>query len=817
MPALSNPTLWRTKPYQATPKAYILDPPVFWQCSVNQTAFANPLSAITYDNGDSTTGKSFYPGQVIRVESSGGDFKGYCYLRAISGSEIRISRTGKGDVDFADNDVLKFLHWYQPRAKIPFVDGVGEVFKDDDNGWDNQTIPLINVGGGSITLPGVLQWQASGVPIADAGVWYAKELPAGDSTVTVNFDGSNSYAASTVQYQWSSQSVEFYGGGAAVSWTGDTTATPSGEFKEGIHWVTLRATDSGNSYIAFHHVLVVITGDNLPSLSIESLQLQGDIDNGWNASFNVLDSDVSDYPRGAPVIVWADESYGGTAGSLNGDSDREHIKFCGYLQQDTTSVTSFTSDWDVQATSLLGFMRELTGFPEFLEAAPGSESGNLSWIASEVGQFDSGNLDAWVYLYYVIGLNTNFFEVASVELPSYGDSYPLVAVDVPDGTLYDQQRLIADALAAKVTCDHQGRLYYRRNPHYMSDSDRAALTTIVSLLAEDRTETLRINANHVRDSAWMVGWGGVANGEVEAVVKCGAPSGSPGQGRDKTIANGQIVADQNELNTRIGRTYAYRNRYVRDMSLSVINPGLVADPAWQEWVAFTLAASGNTRGLSYSGDTWVLKSVSASYDMAGGWSDEEWGLEIPVALGTPAATTLETTPDGRLELQPLPPFEPEDPVEPDPITAEWCYTFNFTQSSFSSTWSGFNSYNINTGFASGLGLQFQSISGSYRCTIQTGLLPSGNELVAIRLIISDFPPPAGNSLVINAAQPSEINGTLPADGDETFTLTPAQAITGAVRINCNWNSASGSAPYLVSVTLWGNGANSGTLTNGVSC
>lgn len=805
MPALSNPTLWRTKPYRGTAKAYILDPPVFWTCSVNQSSFTYPVTTLTYDNADATAGLAFYRGQVIRVESSGGTFKGYCYLRGLdtSTTTITIARTGQGDVDFADNDVLKFLHWYQPRTKIPDISSTGELLKDDDVGWDNNS--LIISGGGSSLVFGANAYAQEAVPLADAGVWYARDIGSLSGAI-VTFDGSNSYTLNGATYLWTSQSVEFYGGAPAVVWTDEDTATPSGTFKQGIHWATLTVTDDTNGYSAQQHVLVVVCGDSFPALEIENMRLRGDLDNGWAATFNVMNDDVSSYPRNAPVLVWAEEDYGATKNiSLNGDDGREHMKFCGYLSSDTTTLDGFVSDWDVEATNLLGFMRNLTGFSQFLEAIPASESG-LGSLPTQQGQFYSDGLSVWTYLYYILSTNTNFFSVASIELPTYGGDYKLVALDVPDGTLDGQLALIAESLAAKVTCDHVGRLYFRRNPHYMSDSDRAALTTIVTLLASDRTGTMTINANEFRDAAWMVGWGGLADGETETIAKCGAPGDSPGQGRDKTVANGQIVQDQDELNTRIGRMYAYRNRDVRDTSIQIINPGQIADPAWQEWVKLTLAASSNTRGLNYSAAEWVLKAVDISYDAAGGWSDETWTLEIPVATGTADATTLPVLPDGGIELSVLPPFTPPEPVTPpETFSYEWGRRYDFRLSDFGSNWT-YPSYTKD--WVNGLGLRAErGGADNWKINLQTPFF-AAVDFVAVRLIFSKGSTESGSALTIVGGNGFEniFTGSFPTTAEKTYIFDTAESCLRVSFLTDFGGGLGVEEPYyLHEVWLWGNG------------
>lgn len=596
MPALTggNLTKWRTHPQSVELYCYILNPTVVASRRVNMATISYPVHTLTFDNPDADAGDTadVVAGETIWVkDGTTGEPKGFLRVRAApSGSTVKVGVVSQGEIDIKDNDILEFLYCHRVWSKQPSADANGAPLKD----WDI-----------SFSL------ASSQPPVANAGPWFARKIDPSTNIITVTFDATGSFpvrnGATISSYLW-----DFVDGTVTVGSTSSTTATVT--FPAGYRWISLTATDS-NSQTHTAYALIVAADDNT-ALPVSLSNLACELDSGWECALDVFSGDVSDYPPGTAIIIWAEESYGGVAGSLNGYGGREHVKFTGWIVDDTTIVHPHYSDWQIQAVGPIGMLSRRSAYSYTFEYS----SNPSSWFQIEYMTY-------WKFIHHLMHWDSTVLEVCDVEQSPVYNVYDAPVYDADPGAFINQLRFTTNGVASKVTCDHKGRLYFRRYPHMMGTTERDALPTTVNLEGQDWSNDLTIRTRNHQPVALVTGYGGLAVGSEITALKSIAPGTTQGQGENQETLNRQIVLSQTELNERVGRYYALKNLDQPDLGAEIMGMGMIADPAWMEWIDIDLAASSNARGIGYTDQRFLLTSISVDFDHAAATAIERWRLE----------------------------------------------------------------------------------------------------------------------------------------------------------------------------------------------
>lgn len=588
MSTLSNPTLWRTKPYQCDVYAYVLNPAIVFSCSVNQTLFTEPQANIAYDTVTIGAFADVEPGMKVRVKSSSGAQKGWAYVRkAWTSDTAYLVPLSFGEFVFIDNDILEVLDLFEPHARTPYINpATGEVFKNYDVAFN-----------ASLAQP----------PVANAGPWFAKRLQ-GASSLDVALDGTASFpvhpGATITAYSWNIKD------GSVVSGS-TSSATLTASFPDGYRWVSLTVTDSG-SRTHTTYKLVVTTDD---VTAIEVMRLGSELEAGWECSLTLLEDDVSSYPPGTAVMLWNEERYGSTNGSLNGVAGYEHIQFAGWSTDEVTVIEPYRSDYTLNAKNIQAFVAELPGYSQttLFSSAPSS------W-------FDVASHNMWRHLLNVLQWQTNLLELAEIERPAWYDDFSATGLDADAVPVGEQLHFMANAVRARFTADHNGIIYFRHDPHLMPDGERAALGSIVTLGDRDWTEQVDIPVRHHPRVGSVTGSGIVASTSTITAVMAGAPGTMPGRGGSHETLDRQLVSGQADMNSRTGRLYAKLNIDTPEINIQIMHGGMIADPAWQEWVRFTQAAASNKRSIGYSSQRFVLSGTEVEYEHQTGMMAPIWTL-----------------------------------------------------------------------------------------------------------------------------------------------------------------------------------------------
>ncbi|MFA4973751.1 MAG: hypothetical protein WC683_14160, partial [bacterium] len=622
MPALSDPTTWRTHPFSYKGYLFLLDPTVVFEALVNMPGGVSyPIHTFNWDGVISGAYTNVRAGMTVLFGSTrGNDDRGRQRVRlAPTGDDFYIGWSSRGvhdgEVTLFDNTYITVLDDYRVWSKIPYIDESGTAYKD-----------------------ATLQFATNGInppPVANGGPGYAEFVDPDTNVITVDFDASDSFAvddgASISTYAW-----DFDDGTPASS----ASATASGvTFPPGFRWVHLTVTDSNaNSHIAHIPIFAAEkTGTNAP---IEDFQVTNQTltPEGQQISFRILESiPEGTYPDGTLAMYWERERYGSNVGALAGPSGREHMKFIGWHGNENAlhgaSEEGYLTETTIECVDVVGRLQRLPGFPQIVER----EASPASWE-----EMANANIDR--YLHYILHWHSTALDLADFTWSGLGSTYPFTALSSDGQNLYAQADERAQAIAHRLTCDAWGRLWVRPDPQLQDTADRS--TTYI--LDIDETDWSSFEAARQRHPTihWLHSGAIVASTSEVSAVFCVAPGFAPGQGEGSRDQNYQLVASQSELNTREGHRYARYNSDHGLYTVTIPNRGDAGiNPAWMEYVRASIStANAAQRGNSFTDSRFLPMEVDIEHDHEAGTKNYVITVE-PFVSGAPAKTEIIETPN----------------------------------------------------------------------------------------------------------------------------------------------------------------------------
>ncbi|MBN1965488.1 MAG: hypothetical protein JW910_12635, partial [Anaerolineae bacterium] len=631
-----NTTRWRTHPQTMRFKAAFIRPVAVFERRVDQSSFTYPLAEIVYDDPDGGEGVYTDVKQHMTFavyDGTSGERKGLGRVRKTpTSSTFYINETSAGDINFADNDRLVVYDDYRLWARVPRMSPNRIFYKDYDITHTNESeFPL---------------------PIANAGPHIACDVDPDTGKAQIHFSSTGSYRVAlegsvTLSVLWDVAD-------GTITEHSATYPVMTAEFPAGQRWVELAVTDSNGQ--SARAVVAVITCDTTtnPPVEVQVTRLSGSAATGWDCAVRVLAEDVSDLLPGTLMILYADETYGTDEGAVQGVTDREGVKFVGWLTDEEPVIEPFGDTLTLTARSPLGVMQRLPAY---------SVSFEYDLMHNQWHHLIGAN---WFRaLAVLMTWHTTIPLVCDVERPDFWDGYYFPAADIGGSTVYDQLKSEAERAWTRLTCDRAGRLYLRRNPHLKTSTERAALTTTVALTAADWRQAVRIRRRAqgtiggLRGSGWT---SHLTDSELKLAL---APGDSPGPAPGQSDLMDRLIADQTELNVRLGHEYARQNSLMPELQLTLSHQGMAVEPAWDEVVTFTLDEETNRRGVGFNAELFVSTSLEVAHDAERGVTTETLTLE-PLAEGAPATTQV--VPDGDWEDEdwtpPPPPRERYTPPDP---------------------------------------------------------------------------------------------------------------------------------------------------------
>lgn len=611
MPDLTGQaTTLRGKRYQTRAfLSYLPQTVVFAGCVNGTPTF--PTKTITVDTITTGTISDPVEGQTIEFfDHTTGLSKGKTRIAygAGSGSTLQIAELSAGSILIQDNDTFKVYDEYRIWDKL--VSATAALNKDSRIAYSDQ--------------------GSNPPPVANAGGLWAGFLDSGQTYATVTFDASGSYvidpdSGGSLTYLW-----DVDDGTITVGST--TSSSITVQFPAGFRHVKLTVTDSGNSkstvrYVpVFVHSRVNSSSDYPKSVRLDNRTYTAE---GWTCQFQLpvgSEAALSNVPDGALVVIWEDEQYGSTNASYGSNvSNRSHIKFVGYLDNEQISIDADTNEVIFTAISSLGVLAKTPCLPQLTVQS----SAPTTWQELKTNS-------VYRTLWYLWHWHTTAFTYFDFVRPVSTDlQYTRLATTVVSNAL-DQFRDIAGSLNLNATCDRLGRLIMDTEPQLEDSSARSLRTTAYDFTTADmvRVEWTKPHSGSVKQ---VVGEG-ITDGSTSAAnipVYAKYPGSAPGPyGTGVETMDKQIVADQDDINQRTVLYGAmlnglYNGRLVpKGLRLTLRGGYDVLDPALQEFVTLALPATTNKRGASFTSSTrWIVREAEITYDPETGSKEVVYTLD----------------------------------------------------------------------------------------------------------------------------------------------------------------------------------------------
>lgn len=566
-----------------------------------RTAF-DPSGAVTYPvtslrfsdlNGD---GYGDYTdvqeGMLVKIyDGTTSDVKGL--LRIATGgttsSVMQVNEFSQIEIDVVSGDAIEVIDAYMIRDML--VSATSSFNKDSRVAYTDQ--------------------GSNPPPVANGGGAWCGHTDPGELYATVDVDGSRSFTVDpdsdgSLTYSWDVQDCTIVSGSL-------TDAQITLQVPIGFRHLTLTVTDASNSKSAVKHIPInVFDYATRPALHVRVNRRYSTRRQGWSMEFELPAEDealIDTFPDGCLVIYWENEYRGGHLFSYGSVlTNRSHIKFVGFLVRDSVEITYAESTARFEAVSPLQILEQTPALNQLMV----QKTSPTNWRHIKTLTLNRA-------LWYLTWWHSTLMLYFDFTWASAGDlgttAYPRLAVN-DIGNLADQLRDVADAVNLEVTCDACGQLLFNRKLNYLSEADRDAKITTLTLQPGD---ILRLNMTreHRGKVKYVLVQALNASGTVIQAQSGAAPSG---HGIASEVLDRQIVTNQSDANQRAEAHFAalnglYRGRYVpQDVTLELSDSYDVFDPAYSEWLKVILPASYNPRGASFDDDDrWIIDAEEVIY------------------------------------------------------------------------------------------------------------------------------------------------------------------------------------------------------------
>lgn len=564
---------------------------VVWQARVNDASPTRGMLAIDYDTGAAQGDFAFADIlKDIEVWFSGSTFsqwdRGKRRFLGFAGGSTVTSGTmyvdWHDDIELSDNDYITVVHHYPPWPRFawfeeststftkdgPNVTGVGETYTDQ-----NEEPPPLPI----LSLPGIT-WDGAAITVSAAE---SRAVATGASIST---------------YAWSVTPSGASGGTFASSSSATTTFTPnsSTRYRYVLHCTI---TDSnGNSSVG--HSILISDRTSTPfgtrefkrSDIVERKDSQVAPLTLTLTSPNLVERDdlirpdtsYADFADGALILIFSEDYYAGTQTEISFRSgsrytDRLNLAYVGYVaavEENWSDVPSVTLRTRSRLSELYMYSLSLDGV---------QATATFDWY-----KMLSDYMSVAPLLFHLFYYQTTVLGIMNL-IADWTDTSKRSGVTLwTEGDVYRR----AQALAGRngrlmiVTETAQGELWVEMPAQLMTQSERNALTTVMTLDPRDAVTGVKVRRDLVAKVSQITVEGGSSLGYLGSWTPFISESVNvrTAGGITTQTLRGLVVDDQDDLNYRCGRLQAEANRRLKeiDVRFTGIYRG-VFSPAQQEW------------------------------------------------------------------------------------------------------------------------------------------------------------------------------------------------------------------------------------------
>lgn len=578
-------TTLRSHPHGTKLYLSVFEPSTLVSARVTGSVSIGDMNVSLYD----VSGSGIYSGSTAMIGSEAGkDDIGRIRVRTISGSVVGVAENA---IDWAVGQYITVINQVDVNAIFPRIiqnpSNPEDVifFKDWDIAYSNQN-----------SIMGTLVCMGS---------HYAGFLENGSHDVYYTATGTVNVNDSALTYLWS-----FEGGTP----TGSTAHTPGNvSYDTPGHYVTKLITTSAQGAVDVSYRYISIydkpgEGDNTPILNWSLQDFSGSRSEGGYTLSMIVRENIDQIQPNAVVVIFSDEFYGSTNGSLGGNQpNRESIKFVGYVLDDSITYNYKTSEVTFRVGSITEVMKQAEGFSVSVEA----KASPTTWFEIQ----DMGVLKA---LYHYIKWHSTVNLVADVQFPE--TDRKVQYFDADRTSLYDAiYSLMSVGLLGSAVADRQGKLWLEIEPKGLSNP--LSKPTAMSILKQDWLGSPSIRENRSQKTSFVelggIAYSGTSTGTFSAHLS-NAPSETPlyrGSHRDE---KGLIITGQDQLNAISGNLLAMENSRFPEIEFEMNGNYSNLDIAPIEFVQPFIASEDTFRNVRIQNEKYEIERMDWFYDAGKG-------------------------------------------------------------------------------------------------------------------------------------------------------------------------------------------------------
>jgi len=554
----------------------VSNPTAIFAARVNQaTITADKLTNLTFDGVTTGAYTAIKPGMTVLIGSAAGlSDHGVGFARK-SATSTMLFLGETSEILAADNDYITVLPDFAVWHKKPRMAADGTFWVNTDEAYTDQLSvikPTIYAGGDRVLL-----------------------LTGASVSTTYALSGAASY-------------VTTCSGGTV---TNGTTSTPSIAFTTaGEYLVTIVATGANSKVSTTYRTVFVYTAASAPR-NIILRDNPGD-DAGWSATMEMYESTTTIRDR-AKVVIFAADSYGGTAGSIGSLAGCENV---------------ITTGWIVGKTIVYDDIKGSVSF----KIQPAAW-----WLDNETNEFEipliaSSTSANWHHMPSVTAdlavwnLLENYSTVLNCcdYIPT-GDTRTAPKLVAPIGSVWSQVMSILDQLPAYATCNQYGQIITGIDTPLVPIADRAGIPVVVTLTADD-FESIEVDAVQIQPTAQYIIIGILPSGQSI----CGIGGGRvPDRVGNVETPPSFMAATQDQLNVLAGSLFARDNTPYKFSIRNLRGNNRLIEPFNR--IGITIVAADNLAGIAYSGYA-IVRNVTRSHNPDTG----AWAIDLEADAETQA-------------------------------------------------------------------------------------------------------------------------------------------------------------------------------------
>jgi len=573
-------------------RLFLLQPTVVFAGRVNLATATYPIQEIPFDGVTTGAYGDILPGMTVIIGSTAGasDYGRQRIRRIATSTTIYVGRSSRGqnfgELNVLDNAYITVLDMREVWAKISYLSADpppdGTIYKDGDLAY----------GDNAVYTP----------PVANTGPGFAGTIDPSTGVVTVEFDGTASFAthpgATITDYFW-----DVGDGTITVGTSADDTITAT--FPPGFRYVSLTVLDSSaGSHTAY---CPVYARDPANDTTIPSWQMQSHriTQEGQKITVKVL-SDIpsTTYPECTVALIWD--------GEPSSASDRTHMVFIGWVDTEPTTIdsnkTATLKDVQLNLVDVAGRLNVLPGF------------GVSAEYVSSVGAVDSWakmyNLNMDRYFHFLLQWHSNALDIADWTWTGTTTSFPTLHKSSNANSLWEQVRYMVKSLTPDyvLTCNTYGQMFCKIDPMLQNVGDRTS--TSQATLTSASFSDLRYTRQRNPRAHWLRE--GAQKAQTTLPVPtyfAKAPGEAAAQGELVQEENDKISRSQSDTNDTAGHRYARLNAPNSHFNITLLGDDLDIEPANMTWVKLTIDAdTAAQRGYTFSLGRGLVHEVNIRYD-----------------------------------------------------------------------------------------------------------------------------------------------------------------------------------------------------------